>query len=78
MGTVRNHQPDLCWFLRCAVQVHRSKGLLRTLRTGTGRQFILVLPQDFLKEKYSDIEDCSIDTAAMKRWRLAKPNSEGG
>lgn len=45
--------------------------LLRTLRSGTGRLFVLVLPRDFLQGKYAEIEDCSIDSTAMKRWRPA-------
>jgi hypothetical protein len=50
--------------------------LLRTLRTGAGRLFVLVLPQHFLRGKYSQIEDCSIDAAVMKRWRPAEADSD--
>jgi hypothetical protein len=52
------------------------KDLLRMLRSGTGRMFVLVLPADFLQGKYSEIEDCSIDSTAMNRWRSASVASE--
>ena len=45
------------------------KDLLRKLRSGVGRQFVLVLPQDLLHGKYSEFEDCSIDSTALKRWK---------
>jgi hypothetical protein len=52
------------------------KDLLRALRSGTGRVFVLVLPEDFLQGKYSEIEDCSIDSTALNRWRSASAASE--
>lgn len=45
--------------------------LQRALRTGVGGVFVLFLPQDFLDGKFSEIEDCVIDSTAMKRWRAA-------
>ena len=48
-----------------------GKDLLPALRSGVGRNFTLVVPQDFLEGKSSEIEDCSIDPIAMKQWRDA-------
>jgi hypothetical protein len=48
------------------------EGLLRTLPSGTGRRFVLVLPRDFVERKYSQIEDCSLDPAVLERWRPAE------
>ena len=52
------------------------KDLLRNLRSGVGRQFALVVPRDFLHGKYSEIEDCSIDSTAMKRWKPVEADSQ--
>jgi hypothetical protein len=52
------------------------KDFLRALRSGTGRTFSLVLPEDFLQGKYSEIEDCSLDSTAMNRWKSASAASE--
>jgi hypothetical protein len=58
--------------LKCGAR----EDLLRALRAGTGRRFVLVLPKDFLQGKYSEIEDCFIESAAMKRWRPVGVDSE--
>lgn len=50
--------------------------LLQALQSGVGRVFVLVLPEDFLQGKYKEIEDCTIDSNAMKRWRAADAASE--
>ena len=52
------------------------KDLLPELRSGVGRNFTIVVPQDFLEGKYSEIEDCSIDPTAMKRWRPLEGDSK--
>jgi hypothetical protein len=55
----------------------QREDLLRTMRTrGTGGRFVLVLPADFLQGKFSELEDCSIEASAMKRWRPAGAASE--
>jgi hypothetical protein len=51
----------------------QNGALVPALRSGVGRSFVLVLPRDFLRGTYSRIEDCSVDPAATRRWRLAKP-----
>jgi hypothetical protein len=53
-----------------------QEGLLRALRSGAGHLFVLVVPQDFLQGKYSELEDCSIDSTAMKRWKPAAADSK--
>ena len=58
--------------LKCS----NREDFLRAMRSGAGRLFVLVVPDDFLQGKYSEIEDCSIDSTAMKRWRLVEANSE--
>lgn len=50
------------------------KDLLPALRSGTGSSFLLVLPQDFLDGKYTEIDDCSVASAAMKRWQPLRAN----
>jgi hypothetical protein len=57
------------------LKCNTRKELLQSLRLGAGHRFILVLPQDFLKGNYKEIEDCAIDSNAMKRWRLVETDS---
>lgn len=58
--------------LKCGTR----KDLLPALRSGLGRNFTLVVPQDFLEGKYSEIEDCSISPVAMRRWMLVEGDSK--
>ena len=53
-------------------ECNKPKDFLPTLQSGKGRLFVLVLPQDFLRGRYSRIEDCTIDAAAITRWRAVE------
>ena len=46
-----------------------GRSLGPALRSGVGRAFTLVLPEDFLLGTYSRIEDCDVGSAVAKRWR---------
>jgi len=57
------------------LKCNHREDLLRALRSGAETLFVLVLPQDFLQGKYREIEDCVVDSTAMKGWRPIQPDA---